>query len=248
MADPKIFFWDVETSFIKIETYQWSLHPGEVHFPYSQVTQDWFIICAAWQWYGQKKIHSVSVLDDPKRFKKCHFDDYHVVKTVSEEVSKADVIIAHNGDKFDVKKLNSRILLNGLPPHSGPAQQDTLKDLRSKFKLTSNKLDDLGAMRGTSRKLDNPRGLWEAATDGEEWAIKHMVKYNKKDIAPLVETFEWIKPWIKPKLNMKHFGGRGCPSCGSGNRIKNGIRYQARKYQRYQCKDCGHSYPGEIIK
>lgn len=247
---PKVLFWDVETSFIKILTYQWSLYPGETRFPYDQVIQDWFIICAAWQWYGQKKVHSVSVLDDPRRFKKNHADDYHVVKTLSDVISEADMVIAHNGNKFDMKKLNARILLNELPPHSGPLQQDTLVNLRSVAKLTSNKLDDIGAMRGKSRKIENPKGLWEAATNGEEWAIKHMVKYNKKDIPPLVETYEWIRPFVKQKLNMNHFQpGDCCPACKSKAWIANGWRYTAAyKYQRYICKDCGHAWKGERIK
>src|SRR5690554_3658658 len=111
MADPKILIWDVETSEII------SAHYGlwGINIRPDRVLHDWFLFCAAWKWYGEKKVHTVSLLDDMKRFNKnrydirdMHIDDYHVVKVLHEVLSEADVLVHHNGDKFDLKKFNAR--------------------------------------------------------------------------------------------------------------------------------------------
>lgn len=245
MKSPRILLWDIETSYIIAEVH--TLYPDSIS--YDNVIQDWYIICASWKWEGEKQIHAVSVLDNKARFNRNHTDDFHVIKTMYETISNADAIVAHNGDAFDLKKFNARAILHGFDPLPDIIQYDTLKIARSKFRFTSNRLDALGSYLGVGRKIVNQKGLWSKCTHGCAESIKKMVRYNKGDIRLLSDVWDILKPWTRAKLNMKHFEGEGCPSCGSNNRVKNGVRYNyTRTYQRYQCKDCGHAYPGELIK
>jgi hypothetical protein len=48
-------------------------------------------------------VHGVSVLDNPRRYQRNMHDDFHVVKALHKVLSKADVIVAHNGDAYDIK-------------------------------------------------------------------------------------------------------------------------------------------------
>ena len=76
---------------------------------------------------GSKSVKSVSLLDDPKRFKKDRTDDYHVVKTIRDTLADADMIIHHNGDRFDIRKINARLIYHGLYPLPKLVALDTLK-------------------------------------------------------------------------------------------------------------------------
>src|SRR5262245_46864045 len=98
MTEPKIVLWDVETTHNLMAVFRLLNHDM---LPFDNILQERYIVSAAWKELGAKKVEAVSTLDDPKRFKKDHNDDYFVVKTLHDVLSKADVIVAHNGDAYD---------------------------------------------------------------------------------------------------------------------------------------------------
>ena len=52
MSQPKILLWDVETSHNIVATFNvWN-----VNISPDLILQEWFMICAAWQWFGETKI------------------------------------------------------------------------------------------------------------------------------------------------------------------------------------------------
>jgi len=235
---PKILHYDVETSYIS--GYVFGLFQQDVSI--GNIIHDWFMISAAWQWDHEKKTQGVSVLDDKKRFKANHRDDFHVVSTLHAVLKEADVIVAHNGDAFDIKKFNARAILHGLSPLPPMPSVDTLKVARKSFKFTSNKLDYLAQFLGVGAKMNNPSGLWRDATEGCPKAIKHMAKYNKVDAIVLKKVYNVLLPYMT-NLNMNMFtDGHGfkCPKCLSENVQKQGKRVtKTQVYNRYQCQDCG---------
>ena len=141
MAKPKILFWDIETSLQPVAVFQ--LAKNDWIDP-SSILEERYIICAAWQWEGEDKIHSVSVLDNPKAYKKNPHDDLHVIKKLHEVLSSADVLVHHNGDSFDKRYVETRALIQGLPPRPPLATIDTYKVPKSRLMLNSNKLDYIG--------------------------------------------------------------------------------------------------------
>jgi len=235
---PKILHWDVETSLMSVYTF--GLFNQDISI--GNIIDDWFMICAAWQWDHEKKPQGVSVLDDAKRFKANHRDDYHVVKAMHAVLKEADVIVAHNGDAFDIKKFNARAIIHKLEPLPPIPSVDTLKVARKNFKFTSNKLDYITRYFGVGKKMSNPAGLWRDATEGDVKAIKHMAKYNKVDVIELKNIFDILRPYMT-NLNMNMFAdGHGfkCPKCLSENVQKQGKRVtKTQVYNRYQCQDCG---------
>lgn len=216
------------------------------NIPPHRIKHRGFMLSAAWQWYGNNKIHSVSLLDDPERFKKNHRDDYHVIKTLAEQVDKADAILAFNGDGFDVKELNTGLIKHGLPPTKSPITIDPYKIAKRYFRFKGgNSLRNICEFLGVESekgKVDDE--TWIAAAEGCPKAIKKVVSYNKKDIPPMLEVYEKIKPFAPAKLNMNHFVPVDvCPSCGSPIIKFRGWTYtQTAKRRQYQCCDCNHRF------
>ena len=236
---PAIILWDIESSYIEYRGFGlWKQNIAP-----QTITQDKHLFCVCYQWYGEKKIHSISILDDPKRFAKNHHDDYHVVKEMHKVLSQADAHVAHYGDGFDMPMIQERFICHGLKPLKKIVSQDTCKIAKRYFKFTSNKLDWIAKKLGHPGKLVNPTNLWNLCFDGDEKALRRMVKYCKRDISALAFVYEKFRPFIKNNpLNANLFNGEalGCVNCGSLNLIKRGFNYtRVNKYKRYQCKDCG---------
>jgi DNA polymerase elongation subunit (family B) len=243
MAEPKIVLFDLETSLIEYSGF--TLYPDSI--PHSSIRQDWYIICGCWKELSSKRINSVSVSDDPARYKKNHKDDYHVVKTLHEVMSSADVVIAHNLKKFDMRKLNARIVYHKLPPLPPFLLVDTLTEARKIANFTSNRLDYLAKHLGYKGKMPTTAGLWMDVMDGNKRALDEMVRYCKNDVDILEFVYLRLRPYIRNHPNINTFTGKilqnGCPSCGSTKLTISKTRYTASGLKRIQkiCRDC-HSY------
>lgn len=242
MKEPKIVLWDIETSGIVATT--WNLHPESIS--HKNMIQDWFIICAAWKELGKDKIETVSVLDNPERLgTKGITNDYHVIKTLRDMLQDVDILVHHNGDKFDIKMFTTRLIYHNLPPLPKLTTVDTLKEVRKVARFTSNRLDFLGHTLAGIGKQETPEGTWLKSMQGDPDAIHTMVEYNKQDVNVLEAVYLKLRPYMK---NHPHRGvlegnepAHSCPKCGSTNVHKDGIRLTAAGYKRQEmkCNDCG---------
>ena len=205
------------------------------------VEKDWYMLCFAAKWLGKKKIIT-HALPDFKTFKRNKEDDREVVLKLWSLFDEADILIAHNGDRFDIRKANARFLVHGLPPPSPYRTVDTLKVARRHFKFDSNKLDELGRYLGLGRKLVHTGfSLWRKCMEGDLAAWKTMVRYNKRDVRLLEDVYLALRPWMTshPNVNVLDGARHNCPVCGSENIRKRGFTFtRVSKRQRYQCIDC----------
>lgn len=235
--EPRILLWDIETSLELAAVFD--LKYNEFIDPANLVTER-YVICAAWKWLGAKQIHTTSVLDRPALFKKAPSNDQHVIRTLHNVLSQADVIVAHNGDQFDTKYVETRMLFHGLAPLPPITSIDTCTVAKQRFKFNSNKLDYLGAFLNVGRKKPTTNGLWLRVLKGDRSAIREMVEYNKGDVALLERVFTKLRPYIANHVNRQLFGQTGCPRCGSPKIQSRGThRAISRVYQRWQCQACG---------
>jgi hypothetical protein len=233
---PKILFYDLETSLQLAAVFQ--LAHNDYIQPEALVSER-YIICAAWRWEGESKIHTVSVLDDSKRYNRDPYDDLHVVKTLHKVMSDADIIVAHNGDSFDKRYIDTRAMIHGLDPLPPIQSIDTYKVAKSRFYLNSNKLNYIGNLLKVGEKIKTSPGLWMRVLNGDKKAVQEMIEYNKQDIVLLQEVFNKLKPYINNFPNIELFGGEGCPRCGSEHIQSRGVhRAITRSYQRFQCQEC----------
>ncbi len=240
VREPRVLFYDLETSLQTVAVFQLG---GNDWIQPSNILQERHIICAAWNWLGEDKVHAVSLLDDPKRFKENPHDDRYVVEELHKVMSEADVIVAHYGDSFDNKYVLTRIVAHGLDPLPPLQTIDTKKIVKQRFYFNSNSLDYVGKYLGLGGKINTPSGLWlKILKGGSEVtkAIDTMVKYNKRDVILLKGVFMKIRAYIPNYINRELFGKTGCPRCGSKKVQSRGTYYaQTRSYRRWQCQgDC----------
>lgn len=233
---PRILIYDIETSLQLAAVFQ--LAKNDWIDPDSLVTER-HVISVSWKWLGEPKVHSLSLLDDPKRFARDAHDDTYVVKEFYKVLLEADVIVAHNGDSFDYKYLKTRFLKHGLPALPPVTSIDTYKTAKSQFNFNSNRLDYIGKYLGIGGKVHTPKGLWMDVLRGDRKAIKIMVDYNKRDVTLLEAVFLRLRPFMPNHINRELFGGLGCPRCGSTHIQSRGTHKAiSRIYKRFQCQTC----------
>lgn len=230
MSTPKIIIWDIETSHNITATF----NMFDVNIPTSSILQEWFIISIAWKELGKPKVHAVYI-DKPS-------EDKELIKKFYKVLLSADALVAHNGDRFDVKKFNARAIFHGLPPIPTVPSDDTLKMAKKCFKFNSNKLDYIGEILGVGRKIKTEPGLWIKVLKGNKRAIRDMVRYNKQDVLLLEAVYLKLKVWTPSKINMNLFQETklACANCGSSRMQKRGqMVTKSNTWHRLCCKDCG---------
>lgn len=205
--------------------------------------QDWYILGFSYRWLGKRMKTQSVFMHQFGLFKKEPQNDYEVVKILHELFSKAEVVVAHNGNSFDQKKAQARMVLHGFDPPSPYQQVDTKLVARRNFNFTSNKLDDLGEYFGFGKKLKTDADLWRKCMAGDLKAWKYMATYCDRDVELLEKVYLKMRPWDKQHPNMANIVDRpdACPKClVEGQMWSQGIRYtKSGKHQRFQCKACG---------
>lgn len=233
----KKLFFDIETT--PLLAYTWGLKTD--YIPWDRVQKDWVMLCwAAMDADTGQQFHASNNLKRP-------LDDRQTVTKLHKLVSKYDVLIGHNVDRFDLPRLKSRALYHGLAPMPTINTIDTLKLSRRTFGMTSNSLDALAKYVGLGCKDSVNYETWMGCMRGEKAAWDKMVKYNMRDVTLLEEVYSVLMPWGK-SLNMgnRDKGLTACRLCGSLDLVKRGFRFtEARKIQRLQCKACGAWTDGE---
>jgi hypothetical protein len=241
----KILLFDIENT--PLVTYTWGIWEQDV----IEVKEEWYILCFAYKWLGEKETHIVA-LPDFQGYEKNKKDDSKLIKKLWELFDQAEIIIAHNGDQFDIKKANVRFIKHGLQPPSPYKTIDTLKVARRYFKFDSNKLDYLGQYLDIGRKLPHTgKHLWFGCMDGDKKSWDLMKKYNKQDVILLEKVYERLRGWnnSSPNMNLTLGGTYLCPKCGSDHVQKRGFNYtKTSVFQSYWCINCGGWSQGESVK
>ena len=233
---PKVLIFDIETSPMK--AYIWSLWKTNVHLDH--ILNEWF--CIAW---SAKWLYSDEVMGEvltPTEIRE--EDDKRIMTSLWNLINEADIVVAHNGNKFDIPRINSRFIVNGLAPTKPYFSVDTCQIARKQFGFSSNKLDALAGYFNIPHKLDTDFDLWRRCLEGDENSLAYMLEYNKKDVTILEEIYLKLRPWIKNHPNMGNLEGaqEACANCGSEeiDAITDKFYYTSvGKYKLYRCKTCG---------
>lgn len=171
-------------------------------------------------------------------------DDKKLVQEMVELINKADVVIAHNADRFDLALLSARLAAHRLKPFHTPQVIDTLKVCKRFFKFESNSLDSVCQELGIGRKFHS--GGFEtslAAIKGDKKAWNKLLNYGKHDVVLLRELYLRLRPWMKNHPNMGLYTPikqSVCVTCQSTNLHWHGyVRTKTQEYHRAVCQDCG---------
>lgn len=244
MTPPKTLFFDIETC----PCLMWGWRTGKQNVSSDQILEPSRIICISYLWEGETDPHVL-------KWDRAN-SDHTLLSKFAKVANKADILIGHNGDNFDVKIVNTRLAYHNMPPLTVALTDDTLKLARRKLRLESYKLDYLARYFKIGQKLETQGGikLWlHTWLENNRDSLEQMAEYCKNDVIILAKVYNRLLPYLPVKANKAlYLEGRACPKCGSSNVKKNGKRYISalRVQQQWICQDCGSvSYTGanEII-
>lgn len=178
-----------------------------------------------------------------------------LVNALYEEFNNADILIAHNGKRFDDKKACMQFRKYGLAPPLPYHVIDTLHIVKANFAAISNKLDWWLTHCGHDNKLQHEGiKLWIKCMAGcpEAWAI--MKAYNLQDTSQLELVYKEVRAWDSKHPNLNNFFNDGilrCGTCASENITvvedvkpnEFGGLHQSKtplsSFDTYRCHDCG---------
>jgi hypothetical protein len=234
---PRILLLDIET--FPDVVYTWGLYEANA----IEVKEHWYLLSYASKWFGEKGI-TCRGIDDTGGLKKIGNDDKALMKEIHALLDEADIVVAHNAVKFDVKKINARLIVHGFAPPSPYKVVDTLRAVRQVAAFSSNKLDWLSKQLGIGRKVEHQGfPLWKACAAGDVNAWAKMKTYNIHDVKLLESLYVRLAPFIRQPNAALYNSGEVCvnPACGSKKvHIYPGLYHaNTRTYRRFQCKACG---------
>lgn len=247
---PKLLVLDIETA--PLESWTWGLWEQNVGL--DQIQTEWSILSYAAQWYGTPKTR-VMYQDTSGRGPKLVRDDSQLLKSLWTLLDQADIVIAQNGQRFDLKKINARMIMHGMKPYSPVRVVDTLLVAKKHFAFTSNKLAWTSKYLTTTPKSEHKKfpgfELWTECLKDNPKAWAEMKKYNIQDVIATGKLYTKLLPWIQNHPNVSAYSFTevpACPKCGSTKQQKRGEQVlQNGRYQRYQCMSCGGWSRGKVM-
>jgi DNA polymerase elongation subunit (family B) len=231
---PKVLLLDIETAIMEVYTYgiyEQVIRPN-------QIKKDWFVLSWSAKWLYSAEVKSSVVT----RREAILRNDKRIISELWDLLNEADIVITHNGNRFDLPKINTRLLIHGFPPPSYYRTIDTLLIARQVFGFTSNKLDYLNKALGIDLKDDMSMEDWIQCSRGNEETLKKMEKYNRGDVVNLEDLYLVVRPWIQnhPNIGVYIQTEDGvCRNCGSSELNWEGYYYSnTGKYRSFRC-NCG---------
>lgn len=219
----------------------WCWRTGKQFVGANQILEHTKIISAHWKWEGESTVRNIHWGLN----KQC---DKKIVETLIKEFDKADEIVAHNGDRFDLKWVKSRAIFHGLDMRSNYRTIDTLKLAKSNLNLPSYSLKELCKYYGLPQKID-AGGIetWQKIQfEKDQEALDHLLFYGDGDIISLEAVFQKLRPYVKLKSNYATLYGNEnffCPECSSlpyWNKTYTTLAGTLKHYMK--CKNCDTTF------
>jgi uncharacterized protein YprB with RNaseH-like and TPR domain len=212
IENPKILIYDIETSYLIAKSWRigW-----DIQLNHEDIISPKKIICISYKWLDEDQVYTLTW--DKNQ------DDKFMLEQFIEVMNEADMLVAHNGDKFDLRWIKTRAILNGLTMLPNYNQFDTLKVAKKKFNFDSNKLNNLGKDLGLGEKIKTELGLWDAVIlQKDKEALIRMCAYCEQDVRLLEGVYKKLANWELPKYHHGVMNGKSpltSPISG-GNRLE----------------------------
>lgn len=123
-------------------------------------------------------------------------NDKRVVQAIVQELSQYDIWIAHNGNRFDVPFLRTRLAKWGLEALPAKKLIDPVFLARNKMKMSYNSLKSLAQFLGVDSKTEVSGDYWlQAALDGNTRAMTYIVDHCVQDVLVLEKVVKSLKAY-----------------------------------------------------
>lgn len=237
---PKILLFDIETSPLEAYVYQKAVWRSNIRD--EQIISEWFMLS-----WSARFLHSEETLSDVLTSEEVlKEDDQRISKSLWKMLDEADIVIAHNGDAFDVPNINTRFLIHDFDPPSPYKTIDTMRVAKKQFGFTHNSLNGLAQALGFEPKMETNFQLWKDCKLGSDKALEYMEKYNKYDVELLELVYLKLRPWIAGHPNVGLYLESEvpvCPACGSTDLNWTGkyVYTSVSKFENLRCNKCRYA-------
>lgn len=206
----KILIYDIETS----PNIGWFWRAGfKQNIGTNQILKERAVICVSYKWVGEDQVYNL-VWDKEQ-------NDKFLIEQFVQVLNEADLIVAHNGDNFDIKWLKTRALFHRIPMLPNYKQFDTLKVAKSKLYLNSNRLDYISKFLGFEGKIQTTPDLWNKVVIlNDRETLKDMLEYCDEDVRQLEKVYNELKYLDNPRIHAGVLNGtikQTSPITGSVN-------------------------------
>lgn len=233
----KRLFFDIETS--PNIVYSWRIGYN-LNITPDCIIDERKIICISYKWENEDKIHTLT-WDKNQCDKKMLTDFVNIA-------NQADELIAHNGDRFDIKWIRTRCIFHRVAMFPNYKTLDTLKKAKSGFNFNSNKLDYIAQYLGVGAKVKHSGfDMWKGVMANDKEAMNEMVHYCEGDIIVLEDVYLTMQNYIKANTHVGVINNNlkySCPSCGSEHieLIKNNVTAMGTIKRLINCQSCDYNY------
>lgn len=201
------------------------------------------VLCVGFKEVGRGKAEVYNILDYPMRHGDLIEAEKHLLVAVSKRLLDCDVWLTHFGTWYDINFVNTRLLYHKLPTiPSNFAHIDTWKVAKNRLKLRNNRLVTIQEFLGLRAKKNAIKPeQWLRALGGHRASMDYIVEHCRRDVVVLEQTYLRLRSLITDHPSKGLIDGRGgCSACGKSALQKRGYHVtRTRKYQRYQCTNCG---------
>jgi RNase P subunit RPR2 len=223
---PRILLLDIETT--PLEAFVWQMQVWKARVGDDHIISRWFMLTWSAKWLFSSEIMSNKLTSGEVKRE----DDSRIMGNLWKVLNS-----------FDIPNINTRCIVNDLPPIKPYQTIDTLRIAQKQFGFTHNSLNALARVFGLSEKIDTDFELWRRCKNGDEDALKEMETYNRHDVEVLEEVYLKLRPWIKGHPNLGLYMELDvpvCKNCGSTHLKTDGSFYytSAGKYANLKC-ECG---------
>jgi len=242
---PRVLVADIET--FPVKAYVWSLFKQNVGV--DMIEDDFKLMSFCGKWLQDPAYFYIDNRDaagGPR-------DDTDQGVAAWSILAETDFVIAHNGKKFDLRKLRARFAMLGLAPLPPVHVVDTLHLNASAFAFDSQRLAFVSKYFSETEKDKHAKfpgfEMWKQCMADNIEAWKANQKYNLADVTSTEEMYLALRGWYTNAPNFgPYFDNQGdedfrCPNCGSSHVHKSKVRRtNLGIYQQYHCQGCG-AYP-----
>jgi len=232
-------FFDIETRPMEVYTFEVG---RKIFIPYQNIKVPWSIICICYKWEHEDRVNYL-VWDKNQSDKQMLSEFINIANT-------ADVVVGHNSDQFDIKRIRTRCIYHRIPMFPKYRSFDTFTKSKSGFSFDSNSLNFIGGYLGLGEKMHHEgMPLWIKCVNGDKEAIDTMVTYCMRDVLLLQDVYEVLEGYVRPEIHTGVLNGENkysCPICGSGHIkfVKTDVTTKGTIKRIMQCLNpkCKHTY------
>lgn len=247
---PKILVGDIET--FPALSYHFNFWNNNVNDDF--IREDTSLMSTAFKWLEQDDAFYVSQRGKGKNIR----DDKQQLLKVRRILHEADFIVAHNGKKFDMRKLRGYMALRGLPPFEPVKVIDTYQLNKQAFGFDKQSLKWTSSRLSNTPKLDHAAfpgsKLWVGCLEDDPAAWLENFEYNFTDVISLEQKYLRLRGWYERHPNLGPYFNNPkeahcCPNCGSFD-VKVSKRNRMTDlgiYHQYVCNHCGKYSRGRYL-